>query len=352
MADFQVSDLLSWHALEGAQDLMITGYQMQPVDSRSGELLKFPPLLEHHVHVGTTLRGKHAGAISTQMLSMNGDLSEYRSASTYDFKPFHIAIHHTQMITMDALIWDVRPQNSTVLKWHYELALRVNTVPASNISMGNKHHNGKAISKWRWPTQILGVDTHGGPVASFYTARMPFTGSMVLPELAHLHFHGVIAREGFLVLGNASALGLTYNMREGCPVTDAAKLLEWRNLLSQLPPNASGSVARGVSDLRVLCHATSVQERVEGVGYDRRTSTECDKDGFHFDESTVVTSFTFDGPSDEDWWYWVLKGGMSETAFTHHTWFLYLHANDGTSSFPSYGEYDYNQCEVGAQVHS
>ena len=97
-----------------------------------------------------------------------------------------------------------------------------------------------------------------------------------------------------------------------------------------------------------MCTAQEQIEVVGGVEYDRLTRVKCDPAGFTFSEATTVTSFTFDGQSHTNWWYWALKRRMWETAYTHHTWFLYLQADDGQSSFPTYGSYEENRCPSGA----
>ena len=108
------------------------------------------------------------------------------------------------------------------------------------------------------------------------------------------------------------------------------------------------------------CHATGLQEEVGGVSYDRLTRVACDTDQLAFDRDTVLTSVTFDGPSHTNWWYWVLtcnRNGTSgpehacndalhmfERAYTHHTWFLYMQADDGASHFPTAGSYRESRC--------
>ena len=38
---------------------------------------------------------------------------------------------------------------------------------------------------------------------------------------------------------------------------------------------------------------------------------------------------------------------MHDSAYTHHTWFLYLQADDGRSHFPITGSYEENRCPGG-----
>ena len=59
----------------------------------------------------------------------------------------------------------------------------------------------------------------------------------------------------------------------------------------------------------------------------------------------MVTSFTFDGPTSDNWWFWRLNRKINDVAYTHHTWFMYLQADDGRSHFPTYRGYMQNRCK-------
>lgn len=77
----EIYDLARWadRSLDLRKGLHLTGYQMRPVDA-AGEVIIFPPLHEHHVHVGVSPCGVKEPPADTQMLSKNGDFSEYTRA--------------------------------------------------------------------------------------------------------------------------------------------------------------------------------------------------------------------------------------------------------------------------------
>ena len=116
---FVVYNMSSW-----AGDVYITGSQLRPVDT-AGVILPFPPLHEHHMHVGTSRAGERLSPADSQMLSKNGDFAAYRDNATIDYRPFHLAIPAGHWLNVDAFLWDVRPARSPPLRWSYEISIRV-----------------------------------------------------------------------------------------------------------------------------------------------------------------------------------------------------------------------------------
>ena len=309
--------------------MQISGSQLRVINASTGTLVGFPPVHEHHVHVGISPPGERVSPADTQMLSKNGDFNAYADEAFISYRPHHFALPAQRALNVDAFLWDVRPANSTPIRWLYEISIRVKAAPtagssAAGSSDGGTQSPGAPLSKWKWPTIVTAVPTHGSPSASFYTAQLPFAGTLTLPRLAHFHLHGVIARDAVLLLGTPEDIGLRGH-REACPTHDGATIAAWRAAIGRWPHPATNmsSVPTGEggprAQPRVLCRATEHQTLVDGVAFDRMTEVHCDAGALNFTTETTLTSVVFDGPSHENWWYWQLKGHMYERAYTHHT---------------------------------
>ena len=361
---FAWDDVLQFkEKLKSAPDgLHVLNHFSGPVDAE-GEVLSFPPIHIHHVHISPGEKNQYRVANAKclydiemcshpfhTMAEQHGDyvcLPEEGGTNCYlEDLPFGYGKMVLTPMTINGELNDVRAPNSPEIEWYYQFAARwvpVNSPPGKELAPLSFHY--------MWSPGRLDLNDQSTMVNTFlaptgydsfiwYTGYMFGTGKLIRGKM---HTHNTVFDESFLFSGTPEQLGLgspkfrpKSNAYDVVP-TSQTGFKNNKELMEYVLDQFNDAVqSDDPNKPRLVCHGKTSNLRVDGYDYDRRAPTHCDEWHFRKGEQFTVIGFNKHsgvppGPHMPD--------RVPEWLPGHLHWFIMSELEGSTESKYTYGFY-------------